>query len=165
MIPRCQLRQILTDAQKRQGRSYSTKHYLNPTIDYYTCTYYGTGAHIGASYFDRILFDNCTRSLVPPTVTLNASPSTLPQGSSSMLTWTVANATPSNQFVTQVGAIPAMNGSQLVHSRARYYRHIRSRVRVWNKRVINNGFHFSAARHRRPGRPERSFCASTRISE
>ncbi len=94
------------------GQELFCKHYLNPTIDYYTCTYYGTGAHIGASYFDRILFDNCTRSLVPPTVTLNASPSTLPQGSSSMLTWTVANATSCSS--SWVGAIPAMNGSQLV---------------------------------------------------
>lgn len=69
------------------------RHYLNPATDYYKCTYYGTGAHIGASYFNRYIFDNCTYSLVPPTVSFSAAPPTINLGESATLSWSSANAT------------------------------------------------------------------------
>ncbi|HEY4519221.1 MAG TPA: thrombospondin type-1 domain-containing protein [Candidatus Paceibacterota bacterium] len=62
------------------------------TADYYTCSYLGAGPHKNANYYQGYVYDNCTPSFVPPTVSITASPSSIISGDFSTLTWSSANA-------------------------------------------------------------------------
>lgn len=99
--------------EETSGQKLYCKNYINPAIDYYTCTYYGTGAHIGAFYYSRVLFDNCVHSLVPPTLSFSAIPLSINLGQSATLSWTSTNATSCIASGGWFGA-QAISGSQPV---------------------------------------------------
>ena len=88
------------------------RHYLNPATDFYTCTYFGGSPRIGATPYPGVVFDNCTHSIVPPTVSLGVTPSTITAGNSTTLSWTVANATSCTS--SWAGIIAGASGSQTV---------------------------------------------------
>lgn len=88
------------------------RHYLNPATDFYTCTYFGTSPRIGSTPYPGVVFDNCTYSIVPPTVSLGIAPPSIVAGNSATLSWTVANATSCSS--SWAGVIAGASGSQSV---------------------------------------------------
>ena len=81
------------------------------TADYYTCSYLGAGPYKGTTFYQGYVYDNCTPSIVAPTITLTATPASFTSPGSSTLSWGSTNATSCSASWT---SSTATSGSQSV---------------------------------------------------
>lgn len=98
-------------AQESSGRLHCDNHYTNPAVDFYDCNYFGTSPFDG-NYVSGVIFDNCTHSVIAPTVVLTVASAVITAGNSTTLSWTVANATSCTS--SWAGAISPTSGSQSI---------------------------------------------------